>query len=328
MARANWRFYARGSAELFPTSRFQPLDLPLPPGYRACNPSLAIRHGQVWCALRSVNYVLDQGCYRVDGDGIIRTQNYLLRLDESLGPAQAVPIVDEPADLVENAAILGLEDVRLFCHEGRLRASCTVADRDPSWRRQMAVFDLSDDGQVHDLTLQGHENHHHQKNWVPFVDDQGVGFVYWTDPTVLLRWEEGSRQSHPWRQHPCRLALEHQRGSSGAIPFDDGWLYLSHEVSWLSGQRTYLHRFVHLAPDFRVQAVTEPFYFRTLGIEFCGGLVAGPARGLEAGHLLASFGVNDGEAWLVVLEASEVRRQLRGVGSTRGARRRSGRAAP
>lgn len=310
LARANWRFYARSGAELFPRSCFLPLQVPLPPGYSPCNPSLAVRGGELWCALRSVNYRLEEGRYLVEGDGVIRTQNYLLRLDSELRPGAPVPLVEEPGPRIEAAAIAGLEDLRLFVCRGRLHAACTVADRDPGWKRQMAVVDVDEDGRVRRLTLQDYECAQHQKNWMPYVDEQGPGFVYWTDPTVVLRWDEGTRQCSEWRRSSCGLALDHQRGGSGAVRFDEGWLLVTHEVGWLAGQRTYLHRFLHLDAEFRVQAATEPFYFRALGIEFCAGLAAGPARGLGADQLLASFGVNDGEAWLVVLDAEDVRRRL------------------
>ena len=310
MARANWRFYARKSEELLGPVRFQPLDVPLAGGYHPCNPSLVVRNGVLWSSVRGVNYVVDRDRYQVEGGGPIRSQNLLVRLDGELRAREAVPLADEAPDRVEGAGIVGLEDIRLFEVAGALRGSCTVADRDPAWQRRMAVFDLGEDGRVERLTLQEHEADLPQKNWVPFVDEAGLGFVYWTDPTVVLRWDEEERQARPWLRQPCALALDHQRGGSGAVRFDDGWLYLAHEVGWLAGQRTYLHRFVHLDREFRVRAATEPFYFRSLGVEFCCGLAAGPAEGLEDGQLLASFGVNDGEAWLAVFQADRVRRAL------------------
>jgi len=170
----------------------------------------------------------------------------------------------------------------------------------------MAIFDLADDGRVERLSLQEHEAEQHQKNWVPFVDDDRIGFVYWTDPTTVLLWDKESRQAAPWLRQKCPLALENQRGSSAAIPFDDGWLYVTHEVVFAGTVRTYLHRFVQLDGSFRVVALTEPFYFRNLGVEFCCGLCPGPREG----QLLASFGVEDCEAWLVVLEIDDVRAQL------------------
>lgn len=313
LARANWRYYAQRSDALFGDVRFEPVDLAPNPGFRASTPSLTLRDGQIWCVTRSVNYTLVDGRYHFEG-GVVRTENWLSRLGDDFRPRDPVVIIDAPdATRIENAPIVGLEDVRIFFDGLALRATATVADRDPSWRRRLAVFDLTDDGRVERFTLQQHESDQHQKNWMPFVDDRGVGFVYWTDPTTILRWNPQDRQAAPWLRHDCRQALEHQRGGSGLVPFDGGWLCVTHEVCWHGEQRTYLHRFVHFDSRLRVRAATEPFWFRHLGIEFCGGLVQGPAPGLGNHQLLASFSVNDGEAWLAVLEADAVRRQLRPV---------------
>lgn len=307
--RGNWRWYARGADDLFGGVRFVALDVPMPPGFRACNPSVAVRDGETWCVVRGVNYRLQDDRYVVLDDETIRTQSQLVQLDADLRPRSAVPIVEEDPALVERPAIVGLEDIRLIWDGARFRGAATVADRHPEWRRQMAVFDLGEEGRVERLTLQEHGAEQHQKNWVPFVDRRGLGFVYWTDPTVVLRWDEAARQARPWRTSTCGAALEHLRGGSGALPFDRGWLYVAHEVGFPAGERVYMHRFVHLDRAFRVRAVTEPFYFRRVGVEFCCGLAAGPGPG----QLLASFGVEDGEAWLAVLDEDGVRRRLKRV---------------
>lgn len=319
LARSNWRFYAQGSETLFGDVRFEPVHVTPNPGFHPSTPSVTLRDGEIWCVTRSVNYIIENGRYHFDG--IVRTENWLSRLGDDLRPIGTAPVIDAPdAARIENSPVIGLEDVRIFFDGCTLRATATVADRDPSCRRRLAVFDLTDDGRAERFTLQRHDDDKHQKNWMPFVDDQGVGFVYWTDPTVVLRWDEGSRQAASWRQQDCGWALEHQRGGSGLVPFDGGWLCVTHEVSWHGDQRTYLHRFIHLDADFRVRAGTEPFWFRHLGIEFCGGLVRGPARGMGADQLLASFSVNDGEAWLAVIDADAVRRRLQKTPRPRAAR--------
>lgn len=307
--RTNWKYYAKSATELFPSARFVPLEHPLPDGFSPCNPSLALRDGEIWCVLRSVNYFVVDGTYYVRDGTVIRTQNYLLKFNQKLETISSVPIVEDPPR-PEHPTVDGLEDIRLTWHGDRLRGSANFADA--NYRRRMAVFDLHEDGRVENLTGQDYEADHNQKNWMPFVEDGQLRFIYWTDPTVVLRWDEQSRQCTPWLTRECPLALENQRGGSGVIAFNDGWLYVTHEVSFSGEQRTYLHRFIHLDSDFRLKAVTEPFYFKTLGIEFCAGLVQGPAEH----QLLLSFGLEDNLAWLVALEIDDVLRQLRPLKST------------
>lgn len=307
--RSNWKHYARSAAELFPSSRFYTFDHPLPVGYRPCNPSLAIRDGRLWCVLRAVNYRLEKGLYHSSGtDGVFRTHSYLLELDEELQILSSVPIVEDPAR-PEHPAVDGLEDIRLIVHGEGFRGSATIVDPAGHYLRRMVIFELAEDGRATGLTLQTYEDHTHQKNWVPFVERGQLGFLAWTDPTVVLRWDEQSRQATPWYRRQCPLALEHLRGSSGAIAFDGGWLYVTHEFSAVGDERTYLHRLVLLDGNFRVRAVTEAFCFRTVGVEFCCGLVEGPVEG----RLLLSFGVQDGEAWLISVSIEDVRGLLQPV---------------
>jgi tetratricopeptide (TPR) repeat protein len=305
-ARANWKHYARGLSELCPSARLLLLTEEQSEGFRPCNPSLAVLQGRLWCVLRTVNWRLEGGAYLVEGDGVVRTRNYLLELDDELRPLSSVPIVEDPPR-PPHPAVEGLEDIRLFAHQGQLRASCTIVCHEPGHRRRLAVFDLALDGRASGLTAQSYQDQLHQKNWVPFVEQNQPGFIYLTDPTTVLRWDPESRQVEERLRQPCPLALEHQRGSSGAIPFEGGWLYVTHEVIHGQGRRTYLHRFLQLDAEFRLSALSEPFFFTRLGVEFCCGMVE------RRGELLLSFGVEDRQAWMAVLPVEAVRGMLRPI---------------
>jgi tetratricopeptide (TPR) repeat protein len=321
-ARDNWRFYVRGVTELLESVRLVPLYIAVPPGYRACNPSLAIRGGVVWACVRSVNYVLDEGRYEVP-DGVVRNRSWLVELDGTLRPRLVVPVAEDESQVVPDAPIRGIEDIRICRHGGRFVATGMAADRDASHLRRIATFEIDEDGAMRGFALQDHERSQHQKNWLPFSHGGDLYALYWTDPTVVLRFDASRRQFAPVLEAECALALEEQRGGAAPVPFDGGWLYVTHEVSVRDESRTYLHRFVHLDAEFAVRAASEPFCFRGLGVEYCCGLVAGPARGLGASELLLGFGACDGEAWLAVLRCDEVRSLLRPAqcgASQRGAR--------
>ena len=304
-ARNNWKYYARSASDFFDGVQFVELQHPLADDFYPCNPSVCLREGSLWCILRSVNYVLREDHYHAK-DNIIRTENYLCQLNEELQPVSSVAVVEESSTQIESSPILGLEDIRLLFDGEKFLGTASVADRREDLRRQMVVFDLGNDGRVQNLSVQQHGPDQHQKNWVPFVAGGELGFIYFTDPTEILRWNKDTLQSEPWKSHSCPLALEHQRGNSGAIPFQNGWLYVTHEVSIHNGLRTYLHRFVQMDSDFRVVALTEPFYFRVLDIEFCCGLAPMP----EKGKVVVSFGVRDCEAWLMVLEEEQLKERL------------------
>jgi hypothetical protein len=160
----------------------------------------------------------------------------------------------------------------------------------------------------------------HQKNWKPFVRDNGdLGFIYSTDPLCVV-----GDGFHPKpAQHSGRLL-----GSSQAIRLEGlaellppslrsvpgliqngGWLWVDHEVSYNAQgrDRVYVHRFVLGDHELkRVIAMSDPFCFRKLGIEFCAGLAPlwGP-RGLaletRPPQLVLSYSVFDASSELAIV---------------------------
>jgi len=60
------------------------------------------------------------------------------------------------------------------------------------------------------------------------------------------------------------------------------------------GRRYYLHRFVTVDADWRIDRVSRPFFFRHRGIAFA----AGACLSHDGSEVLITFGVEDCEAWL------------------------------
>lgn len=203
---------------------------------------------------------------------------------------------DAPDPPAAGSPVRGCEDCRLSSLNGRLHATCTVRDRDPRARCEIALLDIEPDGRVTAAHPERSYNAHlHQKNWMPLVRDGALYFVYGCDPTVILQYDFDTRQAREIGRHHPPLALDHLRGGSQALAVPGGWLCLVHEVTVLpGGRRVYLHRFVHLDEGLRISALSEPFHFISRGIEFCAGLVRKP--GTDRCHI--SFGVDDARAFV------------------------------
>lgn len=72
-----------------------------------------------------------------------------------------------------------------------------------------------------------------------------------------------------WQSH---YDLSSFIASTKAIPFDQGKLFLIHEIvnnSETPFSPIYLHRFVYLNPDKEILKVSHPFIFKDKGIEYC-----------------------------------------------------------
>jgi hypothetical protein len=216
-----------------------------------------------------------------------------------------------------------LEDLRAFWWEGRLWAVAAIHDGgNPPPEIRQALLELSSDGsqilKVHTLLSTRDE-----KNWMPCVSkDDDLRVVYSIDPLVILRIQN---VTHGLHIAPSAAAIPQTtgsiRGGSQLISWGGGWLAVVHQVYrrnpvppghnpllsdfWpapvvdpIAGNAkvVYLHHFARFNRELTTVAVSRPFYFRRIGIEFCAGLIrSGP-------KIVAAFGVADVEAWLAVLD--------------------------
>lgn len=307
-ARKNFTFYARPATDLF-NAKIQPIDWGPDDHWAPMNPSVCVEnlgpteaggpsHLKRLVLVRTVNYTVSDGQYpTIDGSGIIRTKNYVLEMNEIWKPIKATLIEDVTGIPRSNFPVEGFEDCRLWFDGSGYCVSATVRDfADSDGRCEMAICGLDDQWRVVVArTVRDHEREKTQKNWMPitgYPDD----FLYLCDPTVVINTSVYTAEL--WRSSPpaCLVDL---RGGSQLISYEEGWLCITHEVAWRP-ERVYLHRFVRLDADFRIIAITDPFYFVHVGIEFCAGL----AR--DGNRLVASFGVNDASAHLAFFDPSEV----------------------
>ncbi len=277
------------------------------------NPSIARGpDGRLLTTLRLVNY--EAGGYTVrTGDGRVRTRNLLVDLDDELVPVgEPREMLDRTNDHVcERSYVLGFEDLRLFYWRGRLWASATALDRNHEQRAEILLLELDDEHHVvRAYPQRAFEGHLHQKNWMPLVLGEELFFVYKVDPAVVLRMDPETLEAreHARPQSSERFELSMLRGSSQVVPWEDGFLCVTHEAydyrDEYGRRRRYLHRFVEIDSDLSVRRITDPFHITKPGIEFAAGL----AR--VGGALVVSFGVDDARAMLMTVPADDVADRL------------------
>lgn len=268
------------------------LDFSPPKGTRACNPSIVRHDERLFCSVRTVDEQPSRTLNR----------SFLLSLDNLGAAIDQEELVARPG--LANSPYQGPEDIRLISFQGALWGSFTVADHHPSALGQIAIAKL-DGGTFVDLAIQDFGGYRLQKNWMPFVDSTGLGWIYQSDPTVVLRYQSEVRQGLEWKRWLPGWALDNQRGGSQLIPWDDGWLGVTHETIHKT-RRHYVHRFMRLNSHFAVDGLSMPFYLVRPGVEFCSGLCRG-----QDGELWLSFGVADREAKIGRITEDAVRRLLR-----------------
>lgn len=309
-ARKNFTHYVRSAKELF-GAEVRPIDWQPGDGYAPMNPSVCVgADGRRLVLVRTVNYtVTSEGQYpTVDGSGIIRTRNHVVEFDADWRPTGSTPVEDASGRSRSAFGVEGFEDCRLWQYGDGYCASATVRDSadNPDGRCEMTILSLDKKWRVTEVhPVRDYERDKTQKNWMPVSGFPGQ-FLYLCDPTIVIDAYASSRVTTEIARHGSPVCLTDLRGGSQLVAHDGGWLCVTHEVAWRP-ERVYLHRFVKFDTDFRVVAVSDPWYFRHVGIEFCAGL----AR--DGDRLVASFGVNDASAHLALFEPKSVDRLLRPV---------------
>lgn len=331
--RANWAFYARSSTDLF-GAKTTAIDFVAEAPYVASTPSIC-RTSSGWrCVVRTVNYRIVNGQYLYpDGDNAIRTRNYMLELEpegDRFVTARAIEMVDVADRPRTDYMIHGYEDCRLFQHGGRLYATATVCDLTEDGRREIVLMHLrAGDYAIEKVVpLRGAWSSTPQKNWMPLLssyfttyssrwdpingpsidpqsDDTPMKIIYAAVPGQPATIFSIDPNVGVIGDPPSQLGHGRLRGGSQAIPFERGFLCLVHDVAFPGGNRMYLHRFVQLDANYEVIAMTDPFYFEKLGIEFAAGLDH------FADKLVASYSVADASARLATLDVERVLDQLK-----------------
>lgn len=282
------------------------LGFDLEAGWRPANPTIAVDGDAFRIVVRTLNWHVDRGVYEVlHDDGVFRTRNYQVRADRNLRTidrAEIVPTVpDGPPTF--GGHIVGVEDLRLIEVDGRWYAIGSVRDRTESGLTRTTLLAL-DDARVTGMTLLDPLwPDQHEKNWMPFLVDGELHLVHTCAPTIVLRCDvlTGTTTLVSTRPGPDGSGDLRLRGGSQGIELDDGWLFVTHELTGIDGRLVYLHRFVHLDRTFGIAAMSDPFVFERPCREFCAGL----ARRDDS--FVVTYGVDDCEAHAMVVSADAVR---------------------
>ena len=125
---------------MLPHAAYHPISPSLPEGFAPCNPSILRTTDGYLLNCRSVSYhINDDQTYAVrNADGVLRTRNFLLRLDRNLGAIEQTEIAS-PAEPLRVQWVRGLEDARLFATTSGVGFTCTTTDLHPAGPIRMSL---------------------------------------------------------------------------------------------------------------------------------------------------------------------------------------------
>ena len=281
------------------------------------NPSIQKTSDGYDVICRTVNYWQKGGTQygsRDDQDPTIRTRNFLLHYDRNFQLLSQREIIENSNRKINpETTIKGLEDCRLIALNNNRWFLATTYDTHPNTIGQslckLAYSTSKDAIQVEKLiALQGPDPTLCEKNWLPFAKDNSLYILYGYNPFIIYKVNTENGACETAVQYEPSYDFSRFRGSASPVEFDDGYLFVVHEVVFDSG-RHYIHRFVYLDKNFNIKQLSRPFTFLHNGIEYCSGMTIDHA----GKQCIITIGYEDQKAYLVFVDLDTIRSLLKPV---------------
>lgn len=250
-----------------PVSRIIPINIDVSQRFSPSSTSIIKTDNGFRANLRSVNYYIENnGGYTIrDKDGIIRSKNYIIEFDNEMKIVGVGELIDNSGIQLHASYSRGMEDIRLFDNNKLL---CTYLQANNQSTPQICYAEYDKLFYVNKvLPLSVTEKLQSEKNWMPFIFNDNVYFIYSICPLKIYKLDVDSSKVNLVIDRNCEQDLSSFRGSAGLIPYKNGLLGTIHQV-YHNNPRKYFHRFIWFNTDFNEMKYSKIFYFDSPGIEF------------------------------------------------------------
>ena len=243
---------------------------------------------------RYVNYSIDErGCYHMrDPDQTVRTKNGVTFLNESGYPTEEVRMLQDDGSLPTYPMnICGLEDVRLFWHQGRLRFTASSKDASKEGKIVIVLGDYHpEQAKLSNMQIvQSPYGFDCEKNWIAVPNGalshvpqaQGkLNFIYGWQPMEIGAVNPETNKLEIHTKYDTPAVFNRFRGSSPLVEWQGSFYGVVHFVKY-SQPRCYYHSVVRFNKEtLKPEQYALPFSFCEPKIEYCLG-----------------FHIKDGVAW-------------------------------
>ena len=293
--------------------------LHLPTEVFICNPSIIFKDGSFKAIVRG----LLPFNYKTANENSPTSENWIVEFDLSLKVTHKQKIEDLSVREGLPEAKLGLEDGRLFVWKNQEWILFSGFSKDEEGPRNSMVICRLEGNELKDAELlRSPFRHPREKNWMPWVVDGNLYFVYSSAPLEVFQYIGNGklqRISHPKPSYASKLLRRFKprsimSGSSQVIPWGKDYLAVIHNreqmypfgrlwMKFISQDKDYQvkkvlfrHRIILFGSDFSIKAVSKPFKFELDGVEFCAGMVE------KEGMLYLSYGLLDRQAKILKID--------------------------
>jgi hypothetical protein len=241
---------------------------------------------------RYVNYLIreDGSYFYLDPDSHIITKNFISLLNKNNIPNSYVVMDDNSIDLKETeypngscCSIIGLEDIRLYEYNNKIRFIATNRNYAPINKNRMMIGDYNIETLKYDnCKMIGSPNDSiYEKNWIPIVTNKIENtsnmveyFIYSWCPMDICKINPETNELVSVKKYYNTITapnFNRVRGSSVFIDIGECLLGVVH-FSDDNVPRNYYHMLVALNKTTLCPIkYSQPFCFQHIGIEFCIG---------------------------------------------------------
>lgn len=285
-------------------------------GLGLMNPSIYIHNNKILVNLRAVNYTfyhsekkLFQHPYgpltyiHPEDDLHLRTRNFYLELDDKYEITRIDEIDTSKFPDKELWEFVGLEDVRIFCWDGKLYTTGVRRDLDTigTGRMELCEIEVQNNRVVEvsrvRIETPNNQNSYCEKNWMPILD-LPYHYIKWSNPTEVVKVNPETGTSEIVFLGEKKYIPRDLRGGSQVIPWRDYYVAITHEVDLFKSETDrkdaiYKHRVCFWDKNFNLVKWTDDFSIMGGHVEFCVGLAQ------QGSDFLMTFGFQDNAAYLL-----------------------------
>uniref|UniRef100_A0A6C0JJY7 Uncharacterized protein n=1 Tax=viral metagenome TaxID=1070528 RepID=A0A6C0JJY7_9ZZZZ len=236
-------------------------------------------NGKHYLNTRFINYsYTDTGFYKINHPkNTIITKNIFSELNNELIPIIHIQMSEKNIDLENHDMYsLGLEDIRLFQYNNRIKYIATNVNYIGSRSNRMIVgdYDLKFYEFLNSKIIEPPTQTHCEKNWIPLIIGEEEYFIYKWYPFELGKINYENYKLEIVKSYEIRSFIFHKvRGSTIFIDTIDkqnfiGVVHYCDETI----PRQYFHMLVLLDKKTGLPiSYSDPFCFQHYGVEFCIG---------------------------------------------------------
>jgi len=265
--------------------------------YIPTSTSLIKYNNSIIANVRYVNYRIEKdGSYLMSKNNIlsreefVRTKNAYLKLNSKFEVESNLIFMNENIDstLKRPTNILGLEDVRLFEIDNKLKCISTSRECSTNSSNSIVIGDYNLDTYTIEncVIIESPNPEHCEKNWIPIRNK----IIYSWHPLQIGEIKNNKLTLTTSIQTP--IFFKNLRGSSNVVEYNNEFWMVVHGVKYTT-PRKYYHMIVVLDQNYNIKKYSVPFYFDTYKIEYSLGLL------IEDNYLYITASRNDSNPILV-----------------------------